>query len=230
MGQYSGWALVFSAFIMMILRFGSSIPLKLTGGPLGLLLTSSIFSIVGLFALSYVDGVLVFFAFVFYAVGQTYYWPSILGFTSERFPKGGALTLNTVSAIGLLTVGVFGFPFLGAVQDHYNAKSITQAQPALVQTVQSEGRVIEGTEIPIYDDKNLFGVSYSTINPDAFMAQPDFPAEDKESLAATLTQTGRSTLRVAAVLPISMAIGFALIMLWFRANGGYKPIVLGQED
>ena len=230
MGQYSGWALVFSAFIMMILRFGSGIPLKLTGGPLGLLLTSSIFSIVGLFALSYVDGVLVFFAFVFYAVGQTYYWPSILGFTSERFPKGGALTLNTVSAIGLLTVGVFGFPFLGAVQDHYNAKSITQAQPALVQTVQSEGRVIEGTEIPIYDDKNLFGVSYSTINPDAFMAQPDFPAEDKESLAATLTQTGRSTLRVAAVLPISMAIGFALIMLWFRANGGYKPIILGQEE
>ena len=230
MGQYSGWALVFSASIMMILRFGSGIPLKLTGGPLGLLLMSSIFSIIGLFALSHVDGTLVFFAFVFYAVGQTYYWPSILGFTAERFPKGGALTLNTVSAIGLLTVGVFGFPFLGAVQDHYNAKSITQAQPQLVRAVQSEGRVIEGTDTPIYDDKNLFGVSYSTINPAAFMAQPDFPPAERESLAATLTQTGRSTLQVAAVLPISMAIGFALIMLWFRANGGYRPIVLGQEE
>jgi hypothetical protein len=90
--------------------------------------------------------------------------------------------------------------------------------------------VIEGTDTPIYDDKNLFGVSYSTINPAAFMAQPDFPPAEREFLAATLTQTGRSTLQVAAVLPISMAIGFALIMLWFRANGGYRPIVLGQEE
>ena len=103
MGEYAGWALVFSAFIMMVLRFASDIPLKLTGSPLGLLLVSSVFSIIGLFWLSVASGALVFIAFVFYAVGQTYYWPSILGFTSERFPKGGALTLNTVSAMGLLT-------------------------------------------------------------------------------------------------------------------------------
>jgi len=52
-------------------------------------------------------------AFTLYALGQTYYWPCVLGFTSERYPQGGALTLNTVSAIGLLTAGVVGTPILG---------------------------------------------------------------------------------------------------------------------
>ena len=68
----AGWALVGSAFIMMTLRFFSGIPLKIAKGPLGLLLISSIFSIIGLFALSYASGAMFFVAFVFYAVGQTY--------------------------------------------------------------------------------------------------------------------------------------------------------------
>ena len=68
--------------------------------------------------MSSVSGSLIFGAFVLYAIGQTFYWPTVLGFVSEQFPKGGAMTLNTVSAMGLLTVGIFGFPFLGAAQDH----------------------------------------------------------------------------------------------------------------
>ena len=226
MGDYAGWALVFSASIMMILRFFAGIPLKYTG-PLGLLLISSVFSIIGLFSLSYASGFTVFVAFIIYAVGQTFYWPSVLGFVAERFPKGGALTLNTVSAIGLLTVGIFGFPFLGAVQDHYNAKAVMDAQPELVQMIESENRMINDT--PIFTETNLFGVRYNTIMSEAFMAQPEFPEESKETLRATLSQTGRSTLRVAAWLPISMVIGFALMLLWFKKNGGYKPIILSDE-
>ena len=57
----------------------------------------------------------------------------------------------------------------------------------------------------------------------------EFPEEGKKSLKATLSQTGRSTLRVATWLPISMVIGFALMMLWFKKNGGYKPIILAEE-
>ena len=226
MGDYAGWALVFSASIMMILRFFAGVPLRYTG-PLGLLLISSVFSIIGLFTLSYVSGFLVFVAFIIYAVGQTFYWPSVLGFVAERFPRGGALTLNTVSAIGLLTVGIFGFPFLGAVQDHYNAKAIIEAQPKLVQMIKSENRMFDDT--PIFAETNLFGVSYNTIRPNAVMAQPEFSEESKETLKAILSQTGRSTLRVAAWLPISMVIGFTLMLLWFKKNGGYKPIILADE-
>ncbi len=230
LGKYAGWALVFSASIMMTLRFFAGIPLKHTG-PLGLLMISSVFSIIGLFALSVATGAVIFVAFIFYAVGQTFYWPAVLGFTSERYPKGGALTLNTVSAMGLLTVGIFGFPFLGAVQDHYNAKSVIELHPAIVETVRAEGRTItvKESEEAIVQEKVLFGVPYSAINSGAIMAQPEFNEADKEPLQAKLKNTGRKTLRVASALPISMAIGFGLILLWFRAHGGYKPINLSEE-
>ena len=231
MGEHAGWALVFSASIMTFLRFFAGIPLKRTG-PLGLLMISSIFSIIGLFALSFASGIFIFVAFVFYAVGQTFYWPAVLGFTSERYPSGGALTLNTVSAMGLLTVGIFGFPFLGAVQDSYNAKAVMETQPAIVELVKSEQRTTEvkGQAEPIIQEKVLFGVQYSAINSTAIMKQPEFPADAKEVLEAKLKNTGRKTLRVASVLPITMAIGFFLILMWFKAHGGYAPVTLTEES
>ena len=227
MGDYAGWASVFSAFIMMTLRFFAGIPLKYTG-PLGLLLISSIFSIVGLFALSYASGIAILVAFIIYAIGQTFYWPSVLGFVAERFPKGGALTLNTVSAIGLLTVGIFGFPFLGAVQDHYNAKAITQTNPQLVQIIKSENRLYENK--PIIDETNLFGIPYTTIKTNAYLKQPEINPIEISKINIILSNTGRKTLRVAAWLPIIMAIGFSLMLLWFKKNGGYKPIVLSEDN
>jgi MFS family permease len=229
MGNNAGWALVFSALIMMILRFASGIPLKLTGSPLGLLLVSSVFSIIGLFWLSVASGALVILAFIFYAVGQTYYWPSILGFTSERYPKGGALTLNTVSAMGLLTVGIFGFPFLGAVQDHYNFKAAAEAQPALIGKIQAEKRThpdAKGKPQPIYVQKNLFGVPYETLVLSGVLAQPELTKESKDGLDAQFSQTGRKTLRVASILPMIMAVGYLLMLFWLKAHGGYKKIVL----
>jgi MFS family permease len=232
MGKYAGWALVFSSFVMMMLRFFSGIPLKIVGSPLGLLLVSSVFSIIGLFWLSVADGFMVFLAFIFYAVGQTYYWPSVLGFTSERFPKGGALTLNTVSAMGLLTVGIFGFPFLGAVQDHYNYRGAVETQSALVEKVKSESRKTKdavGKDVPIHESKNLFGVPYETLKPAAVLAQPELNAEGRKALEDKFAQSGRRTLRVAAVLPLIMAIGYSLMLLWFRSQGGYKKIVLAEQ-
>jgi len=230
LGEYAGWALVFSASIMTVLRFFAGIPLKRMG-PLGLLLISSVFSIIGLFALSAAVGVWIFVAFVFYAVGQTFYWPAMLGLTSEQYPKGGALTLNTVSAMGLLTVGIFGFPFLGAVQDNCDAKAVMEAQPAVVEVVRAAQRTTDEKGKPelIVQEKVLFGVAYPSINANAIMAQPEFPEAGKVPLQNEIKNSGRKTLRVASVLPITMALGFLAMMLWFRAHGGYKPVHLSAD-
>ena len=234
LGQYAGWALVFSALIMTVLRFFAGIPLKRVG-PIGLLLISSVFSIIGLFALSAATGVWIFVAFVFYAVGQTFYWPAMLGLTSEQYPKGGALTLNTVSAMGLLTVGIFGAPFLGAVQDSYNAKAVLEAQPAVVEVVKTAQRTTDEKDKPelIVQEKVLFGVAYASINTAAIMAQPEFSEDAKLPLEQELKKTGRKTLRVAAALPITMALGFLALLIWFKAHGGYRPVKLvpdGDSD
>ncbi|MCA9686946.1 MAG: MFS transporter, partial [Myxococcales bacterium] len=83
-------ALVFSASIMLVLRVFAGGVLKFFSPP-GLLCVSGVLSAVGLFWLSSAAGVAIFVAFVLYALGQTYYWPCVLGFTSERYPQGGAL-------------------------------------------------------------------------------------------------------------------------------------------
>ena len=231
----ASWAIVMSAGIMMVLRFFAGIPLKYMSPP-ALLLLSSVFSIIGLFALSSVSGLtMILVAFVFYAVGQTFYWPTVLGFVSEQFPKGGAMTLNTVSAMGLLTVGIFGFPFLGAVQDHYNAKTIEAQQPEVVAQIKAQ----EGQKV--VSEKNFFGVKYTAINAAGVkekLAAPENAPEavkvkSEEALTALnaeLAKTGQSSLKVAAVLPLIMAVAFILIILYYKSIGGYKPVVLSEEE
>ena len=215
------WAIILSALIMMVLRFGIGIPLKYLS-PLGLLLLSSLFSILGLYILSEVSGMVVFVAFVIYAIGQTFYWPTILGFVSEQFPKGGAMTLNTVSAMGLLTIGIFGAPFLGAVKDNYDAQTTKENAPALYEKYKEQ--------------KNFFGVSYHSIKFSDLEKEPTISNGEKaytqkgKELKEKIDTSGRKTLKVAAGLPVIMAIVFFLMMLYYKSKGGYKPIILNKED
>jgi len=231
----AAWAIVLSAGIMMILRFFAGVPLKFMNPP-QLLLLSSVFSIIGLFALSVTSGPMIFGAFVLYAIGQTFYWPTVLGFVSEQFPKGGAMTLNTVSAMGLLTVGIFGFPFLGAVQDHYSTSALKDKEPAIVQSViENETTFTDNTnpaepkQIPIFEKKNFFGAEYDSINVGEFKKLDVLDEERVKVLDGTLAKTSQSSLKVAAILPAIMAAAFLLIILYYRSKGGYKPVSLKHK-
>lgn len=232
----AAWAIVLSAGIMMTLRFFAGVPLKVMSPPM-LLLISSLFSIAGLWALSSVAGMLIWVAFVLYAVGQTFYWPTMLGLVSEQFPKGGAMTLNTVSAMGLLTVGIFGFPFLGAVQDNYKTKAVFEQFPTQFERVKTEKLEFQDTtdpakpvDVPIYQEPNFFGVRYESMNVPEFEKAVDLNQEQVAQLAGTLEATSQKSLRVAAVLPAVMAIAFFLIIIYFTFNGGYKPVVLTNSE
>jgi len=234
--ELAAWAIVLSASIMMVLRFFAGVPLKYMNPP-QLLLLSSLFSIVGLFALSVTTGPAIFGAFVLYAVGQTFYWPTVLGFVSEQFPKGGAMTLNTVSAMGLLTVGIFGFPFLGAVKDSYSTKAIMDKEPALVESIVTKNTTFTDSsdpenpvDKPIYEVKNFFGVDYKVINAGEFNKLPELDEERVKVLEGTLAGTSQSSLKVAAVLPAIMAVAFILIIVYYKAIGGYSPVVLEKDE
>ena len=234
--KLAAWAVVFSAAIMMGLRFFAGIPLRWLNPP-QLLLVSSVFSIIGLFALSVTSGWAIFGAFTLYAVGQTFYWPTVLGFVSEQFPRGGAVTLNTVSAMGLLTVGIFGFPFLGAVKDNYSTKSIVENEPGLVELVKSQNRTFtdasnpeEPKEIAIFEKKTFFGYGYDSINAAEFKKLPEIDDTRVAVLDGTLAKTSQSSLRVAAVLPLIMAGAFLLIIIYYKLKGGYRVVGLDEES
>lgn len=112
--------LVYTAGIMFVLRFfGGALAHRFS--PLGLLTLSAILAGMGLFALSSVKTPLqAFVAATIFGVGKTYFWPVMLGVTSERFPKGGAVLLAIMGGAGNLSAA-FILPIMGSWYDDYGA-------------------------------------------------------------------------------------------------------------
>jgi len=54
-----------------------------------------------------------------FAVGVCYFWPTMLGVTSERVPKSGALGLALMGGMGMLIVGVVTTPQMGRIADRF---------------------------------------------------------------------------------------------------------------
>ncbi len=109
-------AILVLAFINGIMAIGRSF-----AGPVvdklnasGMLLFSAIFATIGLVWLSYSSGITTFLAAGVFAVGVCYFWPTMLGFVSEKIPESGALGLSVMGGIGnfgisiaLPTIGIF---------------------------------------------------------------------------------------------------------------------------
>jgi MFS family permease len=108
--------LVYTAGLMFVLRFfGGAMAHKFS--PFGLLTISSILAGAGLYGLSQVSSPAeAFLAATLFGVGKTYFWPTMLGVTSELFPRGGALLLALMGGTGNLAVA-FILPVMGGWYD-----------------------------------------------------------------------------------------------------------------
>jgi fucose permease len=112
--------LVYTAGLMFLLRFFGG---GLTHGtsPMVVLTVSAILSGLGLYWLSTVTTPTeAFLAATVFGVGKTYFWPLMLGVTSERFPKGGPLALAVMGGTGNLAVA-FILPLMGGWYDQFGA-------------------------------------------------------------------------------------------------------------
>ena len=105
-------------WISGIMAVGRSVagPIVHRFSPSGVLLGSAIFSGIGLLLLSYAGGYWSFGAAAVFAVGITYFWPTMLGFVNENIPKSGALGLAIMGGIGFLG-GAIAQPVLGRIYD-----------------------------------------------------------------------------------------------------------------
>ena len=57
------------------------------------------------------------------AIGTAFWWPTMLGITSERFPAGGALLLAIIGASGSISTAISG-PVMGWINEQYGAKAV----------------------------------------------------------------------------------------------------------
>jgi MFS family permease len=115
--------LIYTAGLMFVLRFFfGGISHKFS--PFGVLMVCSILCAVGLYWLGGLSAgtspLVAFMAATLFGVGKTYYWPTMLGVTSELFPKGGALLLALMGGAGMLCIAVV-LPIMGAAFDKAGA-------------------------------------------------------------------------------------------------------------
>src|SRR5262249_36504213 len=135
--------LVYISALMFVMRhFAGTMAHKFS--PVGLMWISSLLAGIGLFALSYAESpVMALLAATIWGVGGCYMWPPMVGVTSERFPRGGALLMGLTGVAGSLSQ-FFVLPFMGAIYDHYTQEALgstplkdAMANPAMQQQLEA---------------------------------------------------------------------------------------------
>ena len=84
--------------------------------PMGMLTASAALSALGLFMLSRSSGSSLFVAATVFAFGVCFFWPTMLGYVNERFPRTGAMGLAIMGGAGMLSVS-FVLPIIGRFYD-----------------------------------------------------------------------------------------------------------------
>lgn len=230
---HAGWILVYTSVIMMVLRFFAG-PIVHKLSPLGLLVLSSVLAIAGLLALSGASGVIIIFvAATLYALGKTFFWPTMLGIVSEQTPKGGALTLNAISGIGMLAVGVLGFPYIGVLQTKSERKAIVKSE----EVGKAIPGLVKDEKVAALQDKELYYVlKYQVIDEDKAKGliekSGDKDAQEAATklLADTRERSKQSALASMALFPLLMLIAYVLIFFYFKSRGGYKAVHLDESE
>lgn len=242
--------LVWTSLIMFVLRFFAG-PIVHRIGPLGLLAASAAIAVIGLLWLSTGTGpAMLFVAATFYGLGKTFFWPTTLGVVSEQYPRGGALMLNAIAGVGMISVGTIGNPAIGAVQDSALTAEIRAADPALAQQLVSprpglfgESYAVDPAERAALAER-LAGAEKRVAQelgdgevPEerleaALAADPPYAALKRQNdlLAELDSRTKQQTLAKIAILPAIMLACYLGLIAYFRATGGYKAKHLVSEE
>jgi MFS family permease len=162
---------VYTSGLMFVMRFFAG-PLAHALSPVGMLTFSALLSGIGLYWLSFVDNwMMAFAASTVFGVGIAYFWPTMLGVTAERFPKGGALLLGLMGCVGNLAIWQ-ALPQMGAIYDSNTvAKMSSELREKQITTEKGEElKLVQGgfrTWLPGEVARRLFPAGEYTLNPDA---------------------------------------------------------------
>ncbi|MBN2103462.1 MFS transporter [bacterium] len=208
-----GWVLVYSSLVMMVLRFNVG-PVVKRIGPLGLMASSSLAAAIGLVFISNAHGAWIILAATVYAIGQTFFWPTMLGIVAERFPKGGAVTLNSISGIGMLGVGILGAPLLGLIQDKHTDHQLMNKNSVVYKQVVTQ------------EKQSIYG-HYRAVDPEEVQT---LDKKEQTLVETVVNQSKRYAMTVVAIVPLIMAVSFLILIFWFRKLGGYKPVELAVSN
>lgn len=118
-GAHGMLVFVWISGIMMVLRFFAG-PFVKKLSPPGMLLGGSILTGTGLLLFSFIESGLFMLMIVatIYALGITFYFPTMVGLMSERFPKAGSLGIVLLMGMGFVGAGASN-AIMGSIADRY---------------------------------------------------------------------------------------------------------------
>jgi MFS family permease len=246
-------AFIWTNVLMFTLRFFAG-PIVHKISPLGLLLLSAILGTTGLVLLGQSSTAWMWLgAVTIYGIGKTFYWPTMLGVVSERFPRGGALTLGVVGGVGMLSAGLLGGPGIGYKQDlaamqyltsnhedetykRYagDAKSLYGVTPTVagldnskVGVLMSDGKMLDSDKSNLEKAGRDWHTVDSLVALDKWWADAkQYADKDREPIVQARLSGGKKALTWTAFVPGMMALGYLLLVLYFRSQGGYQAEVL----
>ncbi len=116
--------------VMYLMRqFGHNVSHKIA--PTALIAASAIVAAAGLYLFSQATTVTAAFLWAgVFAVGIAFWWPTMLGITSERFPRSGALGLAVIGATGSFATAISG-PVMGWLSETYGTEQVLPIWSAL---------------------------------------------------------------------------------------------------
>lgn len=210
---------VFTSALMFALRFCADfIEKKIGMSPVGILLTCAILACAGLNLTSQIEafgGAIL--ALSVYGIGKTFFWPTMLAVTSDRFPRTGAIAISIMGGIGMMSAGLIGAPGLGYFKDRYSGEALKAADVALYETDKAAkpSGFLGFPEVHGIDGQKLGAAQEAATKTD-----------EQTKLIKASIEGDRKTLVTDSVIPATMAVIYLILLIYFKAIGGYKPVAI----
>jgi hypothetical protein len=215
---------IWTSSIMFALRFCAHfIETKLKLSPIGLLLVCAVLAYIGLNLASGMQNfTMALVALGIYAVGKTFFWPTMLAVIGDRFPRSGAVAMSIMGGVGMLSAGLIGGPGLGYCKDRFAGEALEKADAALY----SEYKAATPSKFLNIESSAAFGLDGTKLS----AAKESKERTEAQQKVVAADQAGdRATLKADAWIPATMALIYLLLFFYFKAIGGYRPLTLEEE-
>ncbi len=219
--QEGKFLFIFTSLVMFGLRFTAHfIEKHLKLSPIGILCICAVLACIGL---NLTSGVTSFggavLALAIYALGKTFFWPTMLAVASDRFPRTGAVAISIMGGIGMMSAGLLGSPGLGYAKDRFAGEELRIANAAVFEQNKAAG-----------PSSFLFFAPSVAIDGKKLGEIKAKPKAERSANDAAITEADirgdRRTLTADSFIPATMAVIFLALLIYFRSIGGYRAVSL----
>lgn len=281
------WLFIWTSTIMFGLRFCAHwIEKTLKLSPVALLFACSVLAFIGLQLAGGMDTLMIAFgALGLYAIGKTFFWPTMLAVASDRFPRTGAVAISIMGGIGMMSAGLIGSEGLGYGKDRFSAAALEEADKAVYDEYKVDQKkaflifegvyAIDGSKLGAVQGKfgnarailaagslekaglladttglegdelkkaeegnqglrdleaalNAAGVLKPEGNKNPEDALKGLTDAEQKVHAASITGD-RKTLKADSFIPLTMAVIYLVLLLYFKSIGGYRPLTIDEQ-